>query len=113
MAQVTLKPGSEAKIEVTLKRRPDYDKPVTLDFRVNHLGGIFTNPLPPGITCDDGVTIPEKQTKGNITLRASADAKPIKDWPLAVMANVSINFVMKVWYAAPLSLTVEAPPTKK
>jgi hypothetical protein len=113
MAQVTLKPGSEAKIEVTIKRRPDYDKPVTLDFRVNHLGGVFTNPLPPGVTCDDAVTIGEKQTKGVVTLRAAADAKPIKDWPLAVMANVSVNFVMKVWYAAPLSLTIEAAPAKK
>ncbi len=113
MAQVTLKPGSEAKIEVTIKRRPDYEKPVTLDLRVNHLGGIFTNPLPPGVTCDDGVTIPEKQNKGTITIKCAADAKPIKDWPLAVMANVSVNFVMKVWYAAPLSLTVEPAPAKK
>jgi hypothetical protein len=113
MAQVTLKPGGEAKVEVTLKRRPDYDKPVTLDLRVNHLGGVFTNPLPPGVTCDDGVTIAEKQNKGTITIRAAADAKPIANWPLAVMANVSVNFVMKVWYAAPLSLTIEPAPAKK
>ncbi|MCW3098887.1 MAG: Bacterial pre-peptidase C-terminal domain [Chthonomonadaceae bacterium] len=109
--QITIAPGGTAKIEVTIKRRPDYTKPVTLDLRVNHLGGIFTNPLPPGITCDDGVTIAEGQTKGTITLKAAADAKPIENYPLAVMANVSVNFVMKVWYvAAPVSLTVSAPP---
>ena len=52
-------------------------------------------------------TIPEGQSKGQITLKAAGDAKPIANWPLAVMANVSVNFVMKVWYAAPLSLTVK------
>ncbi len=112
--QITLMPGGTAKIEVTIKRRADYTKPVTLDLKINHLGGIFTNPLPPGITCDDGVTIPEGQNKGTITLKAAADARPIQNYPLAVMANVSVNFVMKVWYVAPLvTLTVAPPPAKK
>lgn len=110
-SQITLAPGGTAKIEVTIKRRPDFTKPVTLDLRVNHLGGIFTNPLPPGVTCDDAVTIPEGQNKGTITLKAAADAHPIQNYPLAVMANVSINFVMKVWYVAPpVTLTVTPPP---
>ncbi len=110
-SQITLAPGGTAKIEVTIKRRPDFTKAVTLDLKINHLGGIFTNPLPPGVTCDDGVTIPEGQTKGTITLKAAGDAHPIQNYPLAVMANVSVNFVMKVWYvAAPVSLTVTAPP---
>ena len=109
--QITLAPGGTVKIEVTIKRRPDYTKAVTLDLKINHLGGIFTNPLPSGITCDDGVTIPEGQNKGTITLKAAGDAKPIQNYPLAVMANVSVNFVMKVWYvAAPVTLTVTPPP---
>jgi hypothetical protein len=109
---ISLAPGGTAKIEVTIKRRADFTKAVTLDLKVNHLGGIFTNPLPPGVTCDDGVTIPEGQNKGTITLKAAADAHPIANYPLAVMANVSLNFVMKVWYvAAPVSLTVTPPPT--
>ncbi len=112
--QVTLMPGGTAKIEVTIKRRADFTKAVTLDLRINHLGGIFTNPLPAGVTSDDGVTIPEGQNKGTITLKCAADAKPIQNYPLAVMANVSVNFVMKVWYVAPLvSLTVAPPPAKK
>ena len=109
-AQVTLTPGGTAKIEVTIKRRADYNKAVTLDLRVNHLGGVHTNPLPPGVTCDDAITIPEGQNKGTIVLKAAADAHAIKDWPLAVMTNVSINFVMKTWYVAPITLTV--PPKK-
>lgn len=112
--KITLAPGGTAKIEVTIKRRPDYTKPVTLDLRVNHLGGIFTNPLPPGVSIEsDAVTIPENQNKGVITIKAAGDAQPIQDWPLAVMANVSVNFVMKVWYVAPVSLTVTPPPAKK
>jgi len=105
-SDITIAPGQTLKIDVEIKRNNGYTKPVTLDLRINHLGGIFTNPLPPGITVDDGATIPENQTKGQITLKAAADAKPITNWPLAVMANVSVNFVMKVWYAAPMSLTV-------
>ncbi len=114
--QVTLNPGGTAKIEVTIKRRPDYTKPVTLDVKIQHLGGVFADPLPPGVTVDDGASktlLGDNETKGYITLRAASDAKPIKDLPLAVLGNVSINFVMKVWYAAPpISLTV-APPEKK
>lgn len=106
-SDITIAPGQTLKIDVEIKRRADYTKAVTLDLRINHLGGVFTNPLPPGITVDDGATIPEGQSKGQITLKAAADAKPIANWPLAVMANVSVNFVMKVWFAAPMSLTVK------
>ena len=107
---ITLKPGETLKIDVTIKRRADYAKAVTLDLRVNHLGGIFTNPLPPGVTVEDGATIPEGKDTGQITIKAAPDAKPILNWPLAVMANSSVNFVMKVWYAAPITLTIPAPP---
>jgi len=104
---ISLAPGGTAKIEVQIERRGDYKKPVTLDLRVNHLGGVHTNQLPPGITVEaDAVTIPENQNKGVITIKAAPDAKPIQNWNMAVMANVSVNFVMKVWYVAPVSLTV-------
>ena len=45
-----MKPGQEVQIDVTLKRRPDYDKGVSLDVLLRHLGGVFGNPLPPGVT---------------------------------------------------------------
>jgi hypothetical protein len=108
---ITLAPGGTAKIEVDIKRRPDYTKAVTLDLRVNHLGGIHTDQLPPGITVEaDGVTIPEGKTHGTIVVKAAADAKPIQNWTMAVMANVSVNFVMKVWYVTPVTLTVTPAP---
>ena len=110
---ITLAPGGTAKIEVDIKRRPDYTKPVTLDLRVNHLGGIHTNQLPPGVTVEaDGVTIPEGKTHGTIVIKAAANATPIQNWTMAVMANVSVNFVMKVWYVTPITVTVTPAPKK-
>src|SRR5262249_44835401 len=47
---VTLKPGEEARIDVTLHRRPDFDKGVSLDILMQHLGTVIGNPLPPGVT---------------------------------------------------------------
>ena len=70
-----------------IERRPGYTKPVTLDLRVDHLGGVFTNPLPPGITVDDGATIPEGKTTGQVTVKAAPEAKPIANWPLTVSAK--------------------------
>ena len=37
---------------MTLQRRPDHDKGVSLDVLLRHLGGVFGNPLPPGVTFD-------------------------------------------------------------
>jgi hypothetical protein len=108
---ITLKPGESVKIEMEIKRRADYNKPVTLDVRVQHLGGVFVNPLPPGVTVDDGASktlLSETENKGWIVLKAAPDAAEIKNLPLAVLANSSVNFVMKVWYAAPpISLSVQ------
>jgi hypothetical protein len=107
LKELTLKPGETKKIEVTIKRRPDYTKAVTLDARVQHLGGIFVDPLPPGVTLEDA-TIPDNQTKGTVTLRVAPNAQQIKGMTLSIFANASINFVMKVWYSAePIALTIQ------
>ncbi len=109
---LSLKPGGTVKIEVNLKRRPDYTKPVTLDVMVQHLGQVFSNPLPQGVSIDDGASktlLGDNETKGYITLKAAKDAKPIQNWPIAVLANASINFVMKVWYSAPVVMLTVAP----
>jgi hypothetical protein len=47
------------------------------------------------------------QSKGSITLKAAADAKPVQNQQVAIMAHVSINFVMKFTYCGePLLITV-------
>ena len=49
----------------------------------------------------------DNESKGYITLKADANAAPITNMPIAVLAQVSINFVIKVGYAGPpVMLTV-------
>ncbi len=109
---VSLAPGGTAKIEVTVKRGPGYTKAVTLDVYLRHLGQIFGNPLPPGITLDEGASktlIGENETKGHIVLKAAPDAPPVTSLPIAVLGQVSINFVVKVSYAGPPVLLTVTP----
>lgn len=102
--EISLKPGEEVKINVTIVRRPDYDKAVSLDVMLRHLGSIYGNPLPPGVTMDEGKskTLIGTGTKGHIVLKAAANAAPIENVPISVLAHVSINFVVKISYSSPV-----------
>lgn len=107
---VSLAPGGTAQIDVEVKRKPGYTKPVTLDVYLRHLGSVYGNPLPPGVTLDEGASktlLGENETKGHIVLKANPDAPPVTNLPIAVLGQVSINFVVKVSYAGPpVMLTV-------
>ncbi len=100
---VTLKPGGEVRLEVTVHRRQDYDKGVSLDVMLRHLGTVFGNPLPPGVTIDEGKskTLLGTASKGHIVLKAAPNATPIENVPISVLAHVSVNFVVKVSYSSP------------
>ena len=100
---VVLKPGEEVKIDVTVHRRSDYDKSVTLDILLQHLGAVMGNPLPPGVTIVPGKskTLLGTASKGHITLKAAPNAEPIENVPISVLTNVSINFVVKLHYSSP------------
>jgi hypothetical protein len=102
-AAITLKPGQEVRIDVAIQRRPDYDKRVSLDVILQHLGSVFGNPLPPGVTIVPGKskTLLGSGSKGYVTLRAAPNAAPIENVPISVLAHVSINFVVKVSYSSP------------
>jgi hypothetical protein len=109
-ARIALKPGAEVRIDVTLERRSDYDKDVSLDILLQHLGSIFGNPLPPGVTIVEGKskTLLGKTSKGHFVLKCAADAPPIDNVPICVLAHVSINFVVKVSYASsPILVSVK------
>ena len=50
-----------------------------------------------------------KTVEGHITLTAAKDAPPVERQQVCVMANVSLNFVMKATYASkPLFVSIEA-----
>ena len=108
--RVTLKPGEEVKIDVEVIRRADYDKGMTLDVILRHLGSIYGNPLPPGLTMEDGKskTLLGTGSAGHITLKAAPTAAECTDVPICVQAYVPINFVVKIGYASePIFVTIK------
>jgi hypothetical protein len=108
--RITLRPGEEVKIDVEVVRRPDYDKGLTLDVQLRHLGGVFGNPLPPGVTMVDGKskTLLGTGNTGSIVLKAAPDAPECTDVPICVQGYVPINFVVKIGYASePIYVSVK------
>ncbi|VTS07266.1 PPC domain-containing protein [Tuwongella immobilis] len=101
---LVVKPGSEVEFSVNVVRRSDFNKPISLDILLRHLGGIFANPLPPGVTIVEGrsKTLLGTGSAGTITLKIAPDAAPVEDVPFCVCAYVSINFVVKIGYASPV-----------
>lgn len=110
---ISLKPGESKKIAVTIERNPGYDKNVTLDMLFQHLGQVYGNSLPKGVTLDDKDVkslLSGSDSQGHLTLKCAADAQPCDPQVTCVMANVSLNFVMKATYASqPVRITVAKP----
>jgi hypothetical protein len=112
--EITLKPGQSQRIDVKIERSGEYNGNITLDVIYRHLSSVFGDSLPPGITIDtknSKTLLTAKETEGHITLKADDKAAPCEKQQIAVMANVSINFVMKATYAAaPVTVAVEKAP---
>jgi hypothetical protein len=107
-AELKMKPGQTVTLNVNVVRRKDFDKGVTLDVMLRHLGTIYANPLPAGVTMTGGKTLLGTGNQGTIVLRVAPDAAPCDRVPICVLAHVSVNFVVKVSYAsAPILLTIE------
>jgi len=111
--QLTLKPGDNARIDVHVERAEGFDKNITLDVQFRHLNTIYGDPLPPGVSLDgkqSKTLLTGKESDGYITLSVAKDAAPVENQPIVVMANVSINFVMKATYSSPPILVTIAKP---
>lgn len=110
---ITLKPGESQKIDVTIVRAEGFTQNITLDVICRHLGSIFGDSLPKGVTLDEKnsqTLLTGGQSTGSIVLVAAKDAPPVEKQLVSVMANVSLNFVMKLAYSAePLTVTVAKP----
>lgn len=104
--RITLKPGQEVKLEVTIERRQDYSATVSIDVLLQHLGRVFGNTLPKGVTVvpNKSKTLLGTGNVGHVVLRAAPDAAEVEDVPISVLAHVSINFVVKVSYSSPAIL---------
>ena len=107
---ITLKPGESKKINIKIDRAEGFDKNVTLDVTYNHLSSVYGNSLPPGVTLEkpkSKTLLTGKTVEGHITLTAAKDAPAVERQQICVMANVSLNFVMKATYASkPLFVTI-------
>jgi hypothetical protein len=110
---ISLKPGQQVVLDVEVSRRPHFQGRVTLDVQLRHLGSVFGNPLPPGVTFVEAgskTSLSPGESRGRIILKAGPDAKPVEGASIAVVAFVSIDFVVKRAYAsAPIPTTVTAP----
>lgn len=110
--EVTLKPGESVKIDVEIDRAEGFDKNVTLDMLFQHLGGVFANTLPEGVTVDakqSQTLLTGKAVKGSITLTAAKTAPATEKQLGCIMANIAINFVMKATYSSPPLWVTVAP----
>ena len=107
---IALKPGESKRIEVTVERAEGFDKNIQLDMLFRHLNSTYADPLPKGVSIDaknSQTLLTAGASKGHITLTCAADAAPVEKQQTTVMANVSLNFVMKATYASePLFVTV-------
>lgn len=108
--ELELKPGESSSIDVEIERAEGFDKNVTLEVTYKHLSSVYGDPLPQGVTVDASkskLLLTAAETQGKIVLQAAPNAQLADKQVLTVMANVSINFVMKATYASePVLLTV-------
>ncbi len=108
--QVAIAAGKSTVIDVEIQRAEGFDKNVTLEVTLAHLSSVYGNSLPEGVSIDKAkskTALTAGATRGKITLTASADAPAVEKQQIVVMANVSLNFVMKATYASdPVFVTV-------
>jgi hypothetical protein len=102
--EIALKPGESQRIDITIERAPGFTQNVQLDPLFRHLDSVYANTLPEGVTVDaknSKTLLNGADSSGYITLTAAANAPAVEKQQFAVMANVSLNFVMKATYSSP------------
>lgn len=109
-----LKPGQTKTINVKLKRAENMKHNVTLDVQFTHLEQVFASSLPEGVTVNRSAgktLLTGTDSEGAIELKVDPKAPPVEKQLGCVMANISLNFVMKATYSSPpIYLTVEKAP---
>ena len=117
--EITLRPGEAVRIDVEMIRAEGFDKNISLDVLFKHLSSVWGDTLPKGVKLDGSkskILITGKETKGHITLVADDKIEKIERQQVSVMANISLNFVMKATYSSlPLFITTvpkEVEPEK-
>ncbi len=114
---VHLKPGESKIINVKIKRAETAKYNVTLDMQFTHLEQVFASSLPEGVTINRSAgktLLAAADAEGAIELKVDPKAPPVEKQLSCVMANISVNFVMKTTISsAPIFLTVDPVPEAK
>ena len=106
---VTLKPGGTSRITVRIKRSPEYSEQVLLNMALLFFNKTVGEQLPPGVSVQGEATrkLTGDMLEATFTLAATAAARPISRWPIAVVARVPITYTIMTSYASnPVFLTV-------
>lgn len=110
---LALKPGQTQTVEVTFVRAADFKEPVTLTAIHSQHVWVYGRCMPQSITVDERASklrIVGDEVKGTVVLKVAPDAKPAEARLVPIMANVAVNFSLKMIYCGePILLSVEAP----
>lgn len=110
---LALKPGETRTVEVTFERTADFKDPVTLTTIHSQHVWVFGRCMPQGITLDERASklrVVGDEVQGTVVLKIAHDAKPAEPRLVPIMANVAVNFSLKMIYCGePILLSVEAP----
>jgi len=109
--EITLEPGGQAEFSVRIDRQEGNSDPVTLAMRHMYYTNSCGDQLPPGVTlsADSKTQLKANETEAKFILEASADALPVSNLPIAVMARLYVTYNISTNYAStPISLTVRS-----
>jgi len=109
-ANLKLKRGGSAAIEVRIRRNPKYKDQVLLDTAFSFFSRKYGQQLPPGVSMSSSsqLKLTGDTLVGKIILQANASALPVKRQPIAAIARVPITYSIMTNYASnPIYLTVE------
>ena len=109
--QIDLQPGGTVEIKVRVVRQEGNSDPVTLAMSHMYYTNSVGDQLPPGVSVSkkSRTQLKGEESEATIVLEAAADALPVKDLTIAVMARVYVTYNISTNYAStPVSLTVQS-----
>ena len=110
-SEITLPPGGNAEIDVTIARTEGFTDAVTLAMSFDYFSSKLGEQLPPGVTVGKAskLRLAGNNLTGKVILEASTSAPPVERLPIAVLARVSITFSITTNYGSnPIYLTIPA-----
>ncbi len=110
-SEITLAPGEQAEIDVSIVRKEGFTDAVTLAMSFDYFKNKLGQQLPPGVTVgkDSQLRLTGGKLAGKVVLEASESAVPVERLPISVLARVSITFSITTNYGSnPVFLTIPA-----